>query len=97
MSYTCHTIKTMTKPDRISARLSEDAAKKLKSIIASSKSNMSEVIEKAISHYYNEVVKSEKYNLGILEEVGFIGFEEAVEDLSTEYKKYLTHSLNKKY
>lgn len=86
----------MRKEKRISARLSNDTAKKLKRIIDKTNSNMSEVIAKAIEFYFSQTLKKEDINPKTFLHSGFIGCGNGPKDLSENYKKYLTEELGKK-
>ena len=87
----------MSKPKRISARLSAATAEKLTRIIEATNSNMSEVLAQAIDRYFTEAVKRQAGGWKALEKSGFVGCAQGPADLSENYKNYLTESLSKKY
>ena len=81
---------------RINARLDEETAEALKLIQDSTGLSTTEIVKQSLQFYVNEIQQTKKKNhLAILEELAGIG--EGPEDLSENYKQYLTVGLDEKH
>lgn len=85
------------KTERISARLSPEAASRLRELARLTDKDISEVIINSIMDQYDRLMSTRSDPLSIFESAGFIGCAEGPKDLSTSYKKYLNESLRKKH
>lgn len=82
---------------KINARLTEETADKLKAIVRSTGSNMSEAVAKAIDAYYQEHVPVRTRPWDVLSENRFPGCSEGPSNLSSSYKDYLHKALKAKH
>lgn len=88
----------MKKSRKINARITPQIDQKLREIVSATKSSMSEVIMQAIELYYAQgAAYSNTTPYEIAKASGLIGCFSKGTDLSVNYKKYLTQSLEKKY
>lgn len=82
---------------RVNARLDGDRAHKFNYIRQHTNQGVSEIVKAAIDLYYERLRQESPKPLQLLQQAGLIGCADADPDLSVNYKKYLTESLNEKY
>ncbi|MDQ3261780.1 MAG: ribbon-helix-helix domain-containing protein [Pseudomonadota bacterium] len=83
---------------RVNARLDADRMHKLEQLAKTTGLSLSDVIRDAIDHYAAaKQVQNGPSAYEIMQRIGFIGCAKGPKDLSTQYKKYLTESLQKKH
>lgn len=82
---------------KINARLTEETAGKLKAIVRSTGSNMSEAVAKAIDSYYHDHVSVRSRPWDVLSANDFPGCSEGPSDLSSSYKDFLGKALKVKH
>jgi len=82
---------------RINARITESVAKKLKGLVRSTGSSMSELIGEAIERFAASQTKDFEIPLKTLTRVGFIGCGEADAHFSVNAKKEFEKALEKKH
>jgi hypothetical protein len=82
---------------RINARLDDERAGKMEYLRAATGQTLSDVVKKAIDHYYAEVTGAPARASSVLAQTGFIGCADADEHLSTDYKRLLTDTLDAKH
>ncbi len=82
---------------RINARLEPEYIDKLEILKRQEHLTTTEVIKKALACYYEMKKRDNSTKIQQLLESDFIACGEGVEDLSENYKNYLTTSMNKKY
>ena len=85
------------KTARISARITEDAARKLREIASLTGEDYSETVIKAIEDRYAKLVAEAQDPWTVFEKAGFLGAFPGEAELSTNYKQELTKILNKKH
>jgi hypothetical protein len=86
----------MTKSLRLNARLDEGLAKKVEFLKRKTSSTTTEVLRRAIEHYYASTASGSRDGAKILQETGLIGCAAGPTDLSTRYKEDLSELLAKK-
>ena len=82
---------------RINARLETEYIDKLELLKHQEHLTTTEVIKKALSYYYEMKKRDNSTKIQQLLESDFIACGEGPEDLSENYKGYLTDSMSKKY
>ena len=82
---------------RINARLDDERAEKLKQIQASTRLGTSEIVRQAIDLLHRQRVDQSRKKIDDLLSSDFIGCAEGPEDLASDYKRYLTQSLDDKH
>ncbi len=82
---------------RINARLDDNRAKKLKQLQASTRLGTSEIVKRAIDLLHREQAERSRDKLDALLSSDFVGCAEGPEDLASNYKQYLTQSLEEKH
>ena len=82
---------------KISARLDDDRAEKLKQLQASTRLGIGEIVKRAIDLLYREQVERSRDKIDGLLSSDFVGCAEGPEDLASDYKRYLTRSLDGKH
>ena len=82
---------------RINARLDEDRAEKLGQLQASTRLGTSELVKRAIDLLYRQQAEKSRKKIDDLLSSDFIGCAEGPEDLASNYKHYLTQSLEEKH
>ena len=82
---------------RINARLDEERAEKLKQIQTSTRLGTSEIVRQAIDLLHRQRAELARKNIEDLLSSDFIGCAEGPEDLASDYKRYLTQSLDDKH
>ena len=82
---------------RINARIEEEQAKQLESIKRTEHLTTTQVVKRALDLYFEQKKLKHKSGIQQLLESDFIGCAEGPEDLSDDYKKYLTQSLGQKH
>ena len=82
---------------RINARLDQARSRKLNRLKKVTRSNVSEIIRRAIDGYYNQVDQTAGDSAALLAESGLIGCGVGPRDLSLNYKQELLLHLNKKH
>lgn len=82
---------------RINARLETEYIDKLEILKHQEHLTTTEVIKKALSYYYEMKKRDNSTKIQQLLESNFIACGEGPEDLSENYKDYLTDSMSKKY
>lgn len=82
---------------RINARLDQEHIKKLEVLKSQEHLTTTEVVKKALDYYYEMRKENNKSRVKQLLDSDFIGCGEGPEDLSENYKDYLTQSLSEKY
>ena len=86
----------MTESVRLNARLDEALAKKVEYLKRKTSGSTTDVLRRAIEHYYDSARKSSVQAAKILEETGFVACASGPSDLSTRYKDELKELLAKK-
>lgn len=85
----------MTTSDiRINARLTGADAQRLHDLLQRSGGSVSDVLRDALREYHTQHMRPQRDPMQLL--AGFIGSGEGLEDLSTNYKQYLTEALEDK-
>ena len=82
---------------KISVRLDDDRAEKLKQLQASTCLGVSEVVKRAIDLLHRQETERCQKEIGDLLSSDFVGCAEGPEDLASDYKRYLTRSLDGKH
>jgi hypothetical protein len=82
---------------RVNARIDAVLAQKLEYLTEKHALSVSEVIKASIDHLYRATYASAKQPYEAMLETGFIASGDGPEDLSSEYKKYLSHSWREKH
>ena len=82
---------------RINARLDDDYAKKLEYLKKQNQLSTTEIVKQAIDLLYLKSKARPHEKIKALLESDFIGCSEGPEDLSTNYKQYLSESLAEKH
>lgn len=82
---------------RISARLDDHRAEKLRQLRISTQSSISETVRRAIDLLHRQQVKRSRKKVDGLLSSDFVGCAEGPEDLASNYKQYLTRSLDGKH
>ncbi len=83
---------------RVNARLDADRMRKLEQLAKATGLSLSDVIRDAIDHYADaKQAQNGPSTYEIMQRIGFIGCAKGPKDLSSNYKKYLTESLQKKH
>jgi Ribbon-helix-helix protein, copG family len=83
---------------RVNARLDADRMRKLEQLAKATGLSLSDVIRDAIDHYADvKQAQNGPSAYEIMQRIGFIGCAKGPKDLSSNYKKYLTESLQKKH
>ncbi len=82
---------------RINARLDDNRAKKLTQLQASTRLGTSEIVKRAIDLLHREQAERSRDKLDALLSSDFVGCAEGPEDLASNYKQYLTQSLEEKH
>ena len=82
---------------RINARLEPEYIDKLEILKQQEHLTTTEVIKKALAYYYEMKKQDNSTKIKQLLESDFIACGEGSEDLSENYKDYLTDSMSKKY
>ena len=82
---------------RINARLDEQAEKQLAFIRSTTRQSVTEVIKRSLDLYYQELKGQEGVGTRKLMQSDFIGCAEGPEDLSVDYKRYLSQGWDEKY
>ncbi len=82
---------------RISAKLDDDRAEKLRQLRISTQSSISETVRRAIDLLHRQQVKRSRKKVDGLLSSDFVGCAEGPEDLASNYKQYLTRSLDGKH
>ena len=80
---------------RINARIEEEQAQKLEWIKQSEHLTTTQIVKQALDYYFEHKKLKHKSGLQQLLEIDLIGCCDGPEDLSENYKEYLTHSLEK--
>ena len=78
---------------RISARLDDERAEKLRQLRVSTQLGISEVVKRAIDLLHRQQTKQSRKKVDDLLSSDFVGCAEGPEDLAGNYKRYLTGSL----
>lgn len=87
----------MVRGKRISVRIDEALATKLKALIASSGDDLSALVTEALQRLCNERAPAGTQPYQAWLASGFIGCAEGPGDLSTRCEEYLKEDLNRKY
>ena len=82
---------------RISARLDDHRAEKLRQLRISTQFSISETVRRAIDLLHRQQVKRSRKKVDGLLSSDFVGCAEGPEDLASNYKQYLTRSLDGKH
>ncbi len=83
---------------RVNARLDAERMRKLEQLAKTTGLSISDVIRDAIDLYAEtKQTQNGPSAYEIMQRIGFIGCAKGPKDLSTNYKKYLTESLQKKH
>lgn len=82
--------------NRINARLDDQLAQKLERIRQLTGKNTSAILKTAIDRYYATLQATETNHGDVLRRSGFIAAGDGERNLSTDYKRTLTHSLSRK-
>lgn len=82
---------------RISARLDDHRAEKLRQLRISTQSSISETVRRAIDLLHRQQVKRSRKKVDGLLSSDFVGCAEGPEDLASNCKQYLTRSLDGKH
>ena len=82
---------------RINARLDDSRGEKLKQLQVSMQLSTSEIVERAIDLLHREQAERSRDKLDALLSSDFVGCAEGPEDLASNYKQYLTQSLEDKH
>jgi predicted transcriptional regulator len=82
---------------RINARLDDEHTRKVEYLRAATGRTLTEVVKDAIDHYHAEVAAGSGRASAVLARTGFIGCGEADADLSADYKRRLSDSLDAKH
>ncbi len=82
---------------RISARLDDHRAEKLRQLRISTQSSISETVRRAIDLLHRQQVKRSRKKVDGLLSSDFVGCAEGPEDLASNFKQYLTRSLDGKH
>ena len=82
---------------RINARLDDERAEKLSRLQASTRLGTSEIVRRAIDLLYRQQTERSRNRVDDLLSSDFIGCAEGPEDLASNYKHYLTQSLDDKH
>ncbi len=82
---------------RINARLDDERAEKLSRLQASTRLGTSEIVKRAIDLLYRQQTERSRNKVDDLLSSDFIGCAEGPEDLASNYKHYLTQSLDDKH
>lgn len=82
---------------RISARLDDERAEKLRQLRVSTQLGISEVVKRAIDLLHRQQTERSRKKVDDLLSSDFVGCAEGPEDLAGSYKRYLTQSLSGKH
>jgi Ribbon-helix-helix protein, copG family len=83
---------------RVNARLDANRMRKLEQLASATGLSISDVIRDAIDHYADvRQAQNGPSAYEIMQRIGFIGCAKGPKDLASNYKKYLTESLQKKH
>jgi hypothetical protein len=82
---------------RINARLTGEDARKFLELQRDGDRAASDVLRDALREYYDAHAKPRPSAFALMSASGFIGGGEGAEDLSSNYKTYLTESLSEKH
>ena len=82
---------------RINARLDDERAEKLSRLQVSTRLGTSEIVKRAIDLLYRQQTERSRNKVDDLLSSDFIGCAEGPEDLASNYKHYLTQSLDDKH
>ena len=82
---------------RINARLDDDRAEKLKQLRASTRLGTSEIVKRAIDLLHRQQTERSRDKIDELLSSDFVGCAEGPEDLASNYKQYVTQSLESKH
>jgi hypothetical protein len=81
---------------RINARLDKALARKVSLVQKRTRRSLSQVVQESLTRYCDEELSEGGEPLSILKSAGFVGCADGPADLSSSYKKDLTHSLGRK-
>jgi hypothetical protein len=81
---------------RISARLDNSLADKVKHLVRVRREKISDIVKASLEQYYESCMQQQNSAL-ILEKTGFIGCAEGPEDFSDNYKQYPSEDLDEKF
>ncbi len=82
---------------RINARLDDDRAEKLRQLQTSTRLGTSEIVRRAIDLLHRQRTENSRRKMDDLLSSDFVGCAEGPEDLASDYKRYLTESLEDKH
>ena len=82
---------------RINARLDDDRAEKLRQLQTSTRLGTSEIVKRAIDLLHRQRTEDSRRKMDDLLSSDFVGCAEGPEDLASDYKRYLTDSLEDKH
>ena len=82
---------------RINARLDEQAANDLKFLKETTHTNSTEVLKTALRFYAEHLWNDAQRSRQVLMDSGLIGSFDGPEDLSANYKGYITEVIDEKY
>jgi len=81
---------------RINARLDKESEEKIESIKRATNKSVTDIIKESVDLYFTQLnLNAKKKNMELFKSLSGIG--EGPDDLSENYKKYLTQDLNKKH
>ena len=82
---------------KISVTLDDDRAQKLKQLRVSTRLGIGEIVNRGIDLLYGEQVERSRDKVDGLLSSDFVGCADGPEDLASDYKQYLTRSLDGKH
>ncbi len=82
---------------KISVTLDDDRAQKLKQLQVSTRLGIGEIVNRGIDLLYGEQVERSRNKIDSLLSSDFVGCADGPEDLASDYKQYLTRSLDGKH
>jgi len=82
---------------RINARLDEQAEKQLAFIRSATRQSITEIIKRSLDLYYQQLNDQKGIGTRKFMHSDFIGCAEGPEDLSADYKRYLSQGWDEKY
>ena len=82
---------------KISVTLDDDRAQKLKQLQVSTRLGIGEIVNRGIDLLYGEQVERSRDKVDGLLSSDFVGCADGPEDLASDYKQYLTRSLDGKH
>ena len=82
---------------KISVTLDDDRAQKLKQLQVSTRLGIGEIVNRGIDLLYGEQVERSRDKIDGLLSSDFVGCADGPEDLASDYKQYLTRSLDGKH